>query len=344
MNSLTIFLAMLKVASSLRRLDPTKVSTDCLDLTSDKFPLKVNDILSSSHMKKAAYFQSLRDMGIDKNLAMVGKKLHFSCMKQPGKGKLHIFFVGDSTMRQTHMHFLANEHMKISEEERNQRLNFEKALKEYDVATMNETILFQKVADDITASYVAWVGEPIVDKLAHMVNMVKPQDDVVLWMGTAIHNLYPKHAKYGWKDHREEMLTKFLTDLKKKVPTSTLLWDTPNFLDFPLMSAAPEKHGLGWIRDTDAMHLLGKWADTDVKICKQLGIAWTERFKLGRYYRGLACDGMHYGKDFGAESWGVFYDLVLQSGYAQVCAKQPANFCRDINQYDASFDEVQSRK
>lgn len=332
----------MSTVSALRMNGWPVSSTDCLDLTSDKFPLKVNDILSSCDMKKAVYFQTLRDMGIDQNLAMVGKKLHFSCMKQPGKDKLHIVFVGDSTMRQTHIQFLANEHMEISEEERNQRLNFAKALKEYHVATMNETVLFQKVADDITASYVAWVGEPIVDKLAHVVDMVSPQDDVVLWMGTAIHNLYPKHAKYGWKDDREGILTKFLTDLKERFPTSTLVWDTPSFLDFPLMSAAPAKRDLAWIQETDAMHLLGKWADTDVKICRQLGIAWTERFKLGRYYRGLACDGMHYGKDLGAEAWNVFYDLVLQSGYAQVCTKQPANFCRDINQYDASFDEVQS--
>lgn len=319
--------------------------SQCLDFNSDKFPLKVDDLISSSNGDKKAYFDTIKGMGIDDHLSVVGQKLSFSCLKQTEASRSHIIFIGDSTMRQLHMKFLELNNKEVSQEERDQRMNFHTVAQK--IPDEYENILFQKLSGPInavmtdagdTASYVGWMGETgIVNSLKSLTAGIQPADTVVFWIGASVHLFQRKRQGLlaSWRLRREDTLRQLLADMKEKFPNATVVYDTIPYLDTALMQAKPPKPDAQEFVAADAMHVAQHYGEVDEKVCTELGIAHTDRTKLGRYYRGLTADGMHLDNNYGAEkSYAGFYELVMQSGLARACTKKPANFCKNLDQYD----------
>lgn len=165
-------------------------------------------------------------MGIDANLTLVGEQLDVSCMKNNRNEKLHIVFMGDSTMRQVYVRFLEGHNMEVSEDTRNKRIKFAESHETGILNATNKQILLKSITDDINASYIEWLGAPtIVQRLIDMVSSASSKNKFVFWMGTAIHNLCATSegcpVDYSnwivpeeWATDRQVVLTKLLREMK----------------------------------------------------------------------------------------------------------------------------------
>jgi hypothetical protein len=317
----------------------------CLDFNSNLFPLKVDSLLAGG-ATKAQYWSKLAKMGLPTKLEIVGDQLHHTCLKK-GKEGLHVFIAGDSTMRGLYGEVMTLMGKEVDPEIMNRRMTFLENefsdTEEQMTFAMSNSSNFDREIEtgDGGFTYVEWIGKKdILDTFASLTKSIDmKKESVVFWMGTAIHNLFPKHAKMApwWANDRGQALRSHIAAVQERFPDATLVWDTPNYLDLSIMKASPPKHGIGWISSSDAMHKLQKWGQQDEEVCNALGVPFTSRTKLGRFYRGLVSDGMHYSAAYGSSGYQDFDLLVFQSGLSRACTQKEALFCKDLeHDYDAA--------
>jgi len=250
--------------------------------------------------------------------------------------------------------------MQASEEEQQQRLTFVKAAEENTIIDMNESIIFEEISilgesdkkkkkkgplhgsftdkfnNGDTVSYIPWIGRSdIMPTLSGLTKKLNPADKVVLWMGASVHVFQKKRRSElaNWiEGGREGTVRNFLTEMKRSFPNAMIVYDTMQYVDLTLMGAHPAKKDTAEFIGADKK--TPEYSATDERVCQDLKIAHTDRNKLGRFYRGLAMDGMHVGGGFGAAGgYAVWYDLVMQSGLSQACESKPANYCKDLDNY-----------
>jgi len=329
-----VFLFAIIPADGLRM---KQMKEACLDLDSDKFPLDVDGLLASSKHTKKTYFKKLQDMGLTESLNMVGDTLHHSCLGRNGK-PVKLVFVGDSTVHQLFTVFLEHRGTSVSDDIKNERqtveFNGQSQEEVIDELDLERFPAGSKHVENIgDHQYIAWIGgDDAFPQMQQAVDDFSQSHTVVFLLGTAVHNVQSENQtkKFpAWAYDRENKLRTFLGKMQVEFPNNQIIWDTPPFLDFPLMKAKPTIHRIGKFHDV--MRQEQRLFDIDEKVCRNMKIPMTSRTKLGRTYRGLAADGIHYHKKFGSAGYHIFYELITQSALSEACTGKPANFCKNLD-------------
>lgn len=137
---------------------------------------------------------------------------------------------------------------------------------------------------------------------------------------------------------RENTLRTFLNKTQDALPDAVIIWDTPAFMDIPIIRAKPV--GERFRKFPELMQQILRLSEIDEKVCKDMNIPMTARTKLGRAYRGLSSDGIHYESSYGSSGWNILYEMFFQSGLAEACTGKPAHFCKKLDEdFDPSLRE-----
>jgi len=296
-----------------------RMQQSCLDLNTNLFPLDVDGLLKSSNHNKKTYFGKLRDMGIDKSLSMTGDELSPSCLEKKGK-PLKMFFVGDSTMHGLFTEFVERRGNTVSEEVQNEKYGFDFSKNNFNRMLTDgkaDKPDIWKYGSGSTENigghhFIAWKGVGnIAATLKQKFDDFSETHTVVFMLGTAVHNVATK--KKGnfpeWATDRENTLRTFLNKTQDALPDAVIIWDTPAFMDIPIMRAKPV--GERFRKFPELMQQILRLSEIDEKVCKDMNIPMTARTKLGRAYRGLSSDGIHYESSYGSSGWNILYEMFF---------------------------------
>jgi len=295
------FLLVLPVARALR------ASSGCLGLSAGPFPLNVDQLLAQSNHSKANYFEKLRAMGINSTIRMTvtgpaGIRLPNTCLAQLGKRRQHVIFMGDCMQR---MSFLA----------------------------------YRRNEGSTEASIIEWYATstaPLEQVRRHLQeqHLDPAKDTVVLWMGAALHGFFTGDKRWVQVQTRAAMLTNTLTNARLALPGVRIIWDSPSYIDLPLMHAHPPPGDYGTYEAGLDAKLLDELSAIDNVITAWLGVPLTQRHLVGSMYRGLQCDGIHadpheatHSEEWGCYSFRAYEDLVLQGGLYSACKQRSAPYC-----------------
>lgn len=169
---------------------------------------------------------------------------------------------------------------------------------------------------------------------------------LVLWMGTSAHHISQAYSEKTagkpmnpWVADREQMVRTHLLKVKEMFPNATLIWDSPTYLDAKISAASPPKPDIAWMTAFNANRISKELLMADDKVCKELNVPMSQRWKLGRAYRGLQCDGVHHHGAYGSPGFLPFHTLVFQSALMNLCQDDSFNLCKDLDHdYDSEAD------
>jgi len=314
------FLLVLPVARALR------ASSGCLGLSAGAFPLNVDQLLSQSSYSKAKYFAKLRAMGINSSIRMTeptGLRLPNTCLAQPGKPRQHVIFLGDCMERMSYAAYLRNEGHELAAKRS---------------ARIGEDFRGHHFVRGTTASYILWWSTSTLP-LEKMQRFLREQqldpakDTVVLWMGSAIWGWFGGDKRWVQPQARAAMLTDALTNASLALPGVRLVWDSPSYIDLPLMGANPPKSNYAGFKPAN-VKIVDELTAIDKATTARMRVPLTQRHFVGSIYRGLQCDGVHADPHLNthSERWGcggfeAYEDLVLQGGLYPACKQQNAPYC-----------------
>lgn len=334
-----VFLNILSLHQSLRvERWIAPLSEQCLGFDKkdeDIFPIPVDKLVNQTkgqnciesdykciYGRKEEYFKKIEALGIQRDLNVVGPRLNVTCLKAGTTKDVFIAFVGDSVMTETFEAFQKDEQMR------------------------------QLHTRHVTTAKVPWrsqTSDHLLGSLNHKLDRFNPKtQQLIFYMGTSLHHISRTHMGMGltrvpsewqadgwknlsspWVTNREQTLKEFLLAMKQKFPEAVVIWDTPPFVDLPITEADPPKPQV-WIRGMNGLQLLNEFADIDEKVCKEMGVPFSQRYRLGRVYRGLQCDGIHHHGAYGSPGYMKFHELVIQSALMSLCHSS-TNFCKNLD-------------
>uniref|UniRef100_A0A7S1S1Z3 Uncharacterized protein n=1 Tax=Alexandrium catenella TaxID=2925 RepID=A0A7S1S1Z3_ALECA len=302
------------------------------------FPIDVDGLLHTFHGDKSEYFGHLREIGVDRGLAMSAPhKVGVGCL-----GPAHFVFVGDSMSRLTFECFLRSGGRKVPVEQLAELDRLEESAAACSDSAKPRGLARRpkRVKDDAgSATYVWWLAGPIdeafTDDLRDIVVGIRnatPGVQIVFWFDALVHGWGAGDLGWTIAGQRRELQTKLVSHVRRAFPRTLMVWDSPTFIDFPLAHAAPPNRNAVLLEQNHASRVSAALAAEDRRVMASLGVPLTLRWEVSNKYRGLQCDGLHATPQWGGRDWNcggfpAYEELILQSGLQQLCLKRRMRLC-----------------
>lgn len=181
--------------------------------------------------------------------------------------------------------------------------------------------------------YLPWVG-PNKDLIAAITKIEQGCDcKGVLFIGFGVHLIltnptlsgssasapwsFPFGRRAGWLQFREDMML-------NKSGTLDMVLVSPTHLDEYVLLLHPPKPD--WKKFTQ-FSTLEMWDEMDSRVADEMGVKFISYFSVTRKFKGLQCDGMHFGSSYDKMDWNcdgftVVTDVAMQHALNLLCPKR----------------------
>jgi len=125
---------------------------------------------------------------------------------------------------------------------------------------------------------------------------------------------YPFGRRNGWLSFREKMYKSGKLDMVVVSPTH---------LDEYVMMLHPPKPDWREFAQFSTMEI---WDTLDAKVAEEMGVKFVSLYSITRAFKGLQCDGMHFGSSYDRMDWDchgftVVSDVAMQHVFHELCTQ-----------------------